>query len=551
METLFLAKDRKGIGLRAVRRLNMKKNGYFQLITSGGTTAIRLIPEKDGGEALRINEIANYLKYLKIPFQPRLLDEGLKKHEDTVIPLDAQSRAPEQEMCLITVSDDRMHAVIRFYAPSDNGTVMDRSEIMDEIACNKIQYGVIQENLDAFLKEREYCRDYELAAGIMPKSGKDSQIEYLFSTDTQAKPKLKEDGSVDFFNLSTICHCKKGDVLARLHPELHGEPGTTVYGENLAPPAFEKKVLKFGKNVLLSDDKTVLTAAKDGHVTLEDGHVCVSDIFAVDNVDTSTGNIQYEGDVHIKGNICENYKVRSSGNVFVGGVVEGAYVEADGDIIISRGMNGMDKGVLKAKGNIVAKFLENTTATASGYVEAECIMHSRITAGDEVIVTGKRAFITGGSVAAANRITAKVLGSQMAAATTLEVGVNPELRQRYTQLQKETADLQAGLKQIEPVIQSSMMKLKQGVKLTPEQVKYVQTLSATSAAHRKKIEENIKEMDELGEQFDATSEACVVVSGVAYPGTRIIISDIPLTLNKEYRYCKFKRIKGEVKSEPV
>lgn len=530
---------------------DMKRNGYFQLITSGSATLIRLIPETDGGEPLKVLEVSNYLKYQKIPFQLKQLNEGIEKHEDTVVTLCPERHIPVEEMCLITVSSDRMRAVIRFYAPSDNGAVMDRAQVMSEVAANKIVFGFVQESMEEFLARREYCRDYELAAGVSPISGRDSQIEYLFSTDTQAKPKLKEDGSVDFFNLSTISHCKKGDVLARLHPELRGEPGKTVYGETLAPPSFEKKVLKFGKNVLLSEDKTVLTAEKDGHVTLEEDRVCVSDIFAVDHVDPSTGNINYEGDVHIKGNICENYTVKSTGNVFVGGVVEGAYVEADGDIIISRGMNGMDKGVLKAGGNIVAKFLENTTAEAAGYIEAECIMHSKITAGDEVIVTGRRAFITGGNVTAANRITAKVLGSQMAAQTILEVGVNPETRQRYTQLQKETAELQGALKQIDPVIQSSMQKLKQGVRLTPEQIKYVQTLSETSVSHRKRIEENLKEMDALGGQFDAKSEACVMVSGVAYPGTRIIISDVLLTLKKEYRYCRFKCVKGEIKSEPV
>ncbi|MCM1538344.1 MAG: FapA family protein [bacterium] len=526
-------------------------NGYFQLITSGNGTAMRLIPETDGGEPIRVNEVANYLKYKRILFNLKQLNDGIEKHEETVVQLGLDAHMPEQEMCFITVSDDKLHAFIRFYAPSDNGVVMSRDEIMNELALNKIVYGVLQENIDAFLAKREYCKTYELAVGQSAKSGKDSQIEYFFSTDLQAKPKLNEDGSVDFFNLGAINHCKKGDVLAKLHPELRGEPGTNVYGENLAPPSFEKKILKFGRNVAINEDKTVLTAETDGHVELEEDRVCVSDIFEVDNVDTSTGNIEFEGSVHIKGNICENYSVKAHGNVVVGGVVEGAYVETDGDIIISRGMNGMDKGTLKAKGNIISKFLENTTAEAGGYIETECILHSTVTAGDEVIVTGKRAFVTGGHVTAANRITAKTLGSQMAAATTLEVGVNPEIRQRYAQLQKETADLQNSLKQIEPVVQSTMLKLKQGVKLTPEQVKYIQTLSATGAAHKKQIEENLKEMDDLSGQFNETAPACVIVSGVAYPGTKIVISDISLTLRQEYRYCRFRRVRGDVKSEPL
>lgn len=526
-------------------------NGYFQLITSGSDTSLHLIPETDGGEPIRINEVANYLRYKKILFNLKQINEAIEKHEDTIVPLGKEKHSPEQEMCIITVSDDRLRAVIRFYAPSDNGVVMERSEIMDEIAANKIVYGILHENIDAFLAKREYCRDYELAVGQGVKSGRNSQIEYLFSTDTKAKPKLKEDGSVDFFNLITINHCKKGDVLAKLHPEQRSEPGKTIYGENLVPPPFEKKVLKFGKNVAINEDQTILTAEKDGRVEIEDGKVCVSDVFEVDNVDTSTGNIEFDGSVHIKGNICENYSVKASGNVLVGGVVEGAYVETDGDIIISRGMNGMDKGVLKAKGNIVSKFLENTTAEAGGYIETECILHSKITAGDEVIVTGKRAFVTGGYVTAANRITARTLGSQMAATTTLEVGVNPEYRQRYTQLQKETAELQNSLKQIEPIVQSTAMKLKQGVQVKPEQLKYAQRLSMTSAKQKMQIEENVREMEKLNSQIEANSEACVVVTGVAYPGTKITISDISVTLRQQYQYCKLKRVRGDIKSEPL
>ena len=51
---------------------------------------------------------------------------------------------------------------------------------------------------------------------------------------------------------------------------------------------------------------------------------------------------------------------------------------AGGDIIIAKGMNGMGKGVLNAKGNVVAKFLENATVTALGYVSSESILHSTV-----------------------------------------------------------------------------------------------------------------------------------------------------------------------------
>ncbi len=131
-------------------------NGYFQLITSKSGTFMRLIPETDGGEPIRVNEVANYLKYLRIPFQLKLLNEGIEKHEDTIVPLSQERHCSEQEMCLIMAREDRMHATVRFYGPSGDGAVMDLDEILNEIARNKTVFGILQENIAAFLSNREH-----------------------------------------------------------------------------------------------------------------------------------------------------------------------------------------------------------------------------------------------------------------------------------------------------------------------------------------------------------------------------------------------------------
>lgn len=79
----------------------------------------------------------------------------------------------------------------------------------------------------------------------------------------------------------------------------------------------------------------------DGHVSLVEGKVFVSDVYEVENVDLSTGNIDFEGSVQVNGNVSSNFVIRAGGNVIISGVVEGAYIEAGGNIIIARGMNGM------------------------------------------------------------------------------------------------------------------------------------------------------------------------------------------------------------------
>ena len=133
----------------------------------------------------------------------------------------------------------------------------------------------------------------------------------------------------------------------------------------------------------------------------------------------------------MRGNVSSNFEIRAGGNVIISGVVEGACIEAGGNIIIARGMNGMAKGILKAGGNIVAKFLENATVSAGGYVNTESILHSNVTASTEIQVTGKRGFITGGHVRAGQRIEVKTLGATLGAPTVVEVGVDPEKKAEY------------------------------------------------------------------------------------------------------------------------
>ncbi len=130
-----------------------------------------------------------------------------------------------------------------------------------------------------------------MAQGRLPVQGKDAYIEYKFNTDKKAKPTLKEDGSVDFFNLNILNHCNKGDELAILHPEVPGEPGSNIMGDKIMPAEVKKAAFDYGHNIEMSEDGQKLISLVDGHVELVDGAVFVSDELVLDNAVNSTGNI--------------------------------------------------------------------------------------------------------------------------------------------------------------------------------------------------------------------------------------------------------------------
>ena len=82
-----------------------------------------------------------------------------------------------------------------------------------------------------------------------------------------------------------------------------------------------------GRNTVMSEDKTQLLADVDGHVTLNGVTVNVSDTyFVTDDVDVSTGSIEFVGNVHVSGTVQEDFTVKAGGNVEIGGSVQGGSI---------------------------------------------------------------------------------------------------------------------------------------------------------------------------------------------------------------------------------
>jgi len=522
-------------------------NGFFSLIIDDRGTSLRLYAPTEGGDSLNINEVMQYLQLHKIIYDTVALGRAVRELSVNVdIYLTPEKIYPVQEMFSLLVNDDRTQAICRFYPPSTYGKLMDRNEIVRDMTSRNVVFGIDENAIDDYTRNRRYCTNIVLAQGKPARNGNDGVIKYYFNTDVKAKPTVNTDGSVDFFHLNTLNVCHIGDVLAEMTPEDPGEIGITIFREKISCRDVKKVRFNFSNNILLSEDKLKLVSMVNGHVTLVDNKVFVSNVLQVENVDNSTGNIDYEGSVQVNGNVLSNFTVRAKGNIEVKGGVEGAFLEAEGNIIINRGVNGMNKGYLKAGGNIISKFLENATADAGGYVQADSILHSQVNSQNEVIVTGSKGFIIGGKVSATNAVNVKILGTDMGSDTIIEVGVDPAVKMKYKQTQKLIVDANSKLKQIEPVLIAMTQKLKNGVNLKPDQMKYLQGMAVERKELKELIDENQKLMEELQQVIDSSNNAQVVITGEVYQGTKIIIADVSMIVKNTMPYCRFVKRQGEV-----
>ena len=365
------------------------------------------------------------------------------------------------------------------------------------------------------------------------------------------RPAHREDGRVDYFNLTTINQCRKGQVLARIIPEQPGEAGYDVYGKAMKPKDVKKETLKFGKNIELSEDKLSIISQVDGHVSMVDKKVVVSSVYQVKGVNVSTGNINYDGSIEITGNVDANFEVKAGGNVVVNGLVEGATIIAGGNIIIAKGMNGMGKGYLRARGDVIVKFLENARIVTGGYLETEAILHCTVSSGSDVRVDGRRGIILGGRVQAANSITAKAIGASMSTATTLEVGVEPLLISQLEHVQAAIEERNKTLKAAQVIFDNFKEKQKKGFQYNDSQLRYMRSVSALIQEKSSELERLNTRLGALQEMMESREEAKVVVNEQIYPNTTIVIGGATRLIKDNYHYCKFVKEEGEVRMVPL
>ena len=530
------------------------KNGYFQVKFKEGKAYVHIFPPVEDGKRVEINEVIRYLD------AKRFSHYDLKELNHAITAVEGESDVllgdwdgiEINEMMEIQVLTDKMQAVCRFYPPSKKGQYMDAQEIINDLVAEKIKYGMDQNAMFAFLSNREYCKDYILARGKEPVQGSDARIEYRFNTDVNLAPKHNEDGTVDYKELNTISAVKAGELIAKLIKEDVGESGFNVYGEEIKPRTVKTAKLEYGNNISVSEDGTEAYSDVTGHAQLVNGKMFVSDVFEVPaDVDNSVGNIDYPGSVLVKGNVKGGFTVRANGDIIVEGIVEDATLIAEGQIIVKRGIHGMNKGIMRAGKSVIVKFIENATVASGGYVETETIMHSKVDAASYIKVTGKKGLINGGRVRAGNLIEADNIGSEMGGITTIEVGINPERKERYGQLRKLIKEQTDDLAKSKTILLTYGEKMAKGERLPADRLMFVQKLTLDYKERKKQLDVLHEEFDELHGEMLLENNACVKVNKQVFTGTVINISNLCYNVTKDDTYCKYVREEGEIERRPL
>lgn len=528
-------------------------NGYFQFENQEDGLYFNVYAPQDGGRDISMDHVIHYIDKAKIDAcDLAAIKTAIVTCKDKVCIKTGDRCLPSNEWGEYKVSDDRLHVEAVFYPGFVGADILTAQEIISDLNHIGVTFGLNTELIEKLTADKEYFKTYEVATGIAPIDGVDAYITYNFETEKKAKPKVNDDGSVDFHDLDALNHVKAGDCVATMTPEVPGTPGTDVLGKTITPRRARRGVFKCGRNLKPSADGLQLLTEVNGHVTLEGDKIFVSNVLELVNVDASTGDINYDGNVVIAGNIQAGFTVKASGDIEVKGMVEGAFVEAGGDLILVHGVQGMGKAVLKCNGNMVTKFLESAQGVyVGGNLDTDTILHSKVEVRGNVTALGKNGLIIGGDVRSSTLISAKYIGNSMGTATVVGVGVDPSTKRRLETLKKEITSLNDNKMKLNQIITALRKKQELEGKLEADKQEMFQKSTRNLILAEHEMTQKRAEHDELQQLINEDANARIKVMRTAYPGTKIIFGDTYMFVKNRYDYCQFLKSGADIKSLPL
>lgn len=450
---------------------------------------------------------------------------------------------------LLEISSDGLEAYITLNKGSEGAdNKKNFMEYLDQIK-EKITYGLNESLLINILENKITDEKLSIAKGKPSIPGEDGKIKFHFDLGKPLLPKLKEDGTVDYRELDAINKVVKDAVLAEIIPPTEGTNGIKVSGDEIPSVDGRTPRFNYGKNVKISDDGKLLISETSGLVELKSGKVIVSKLLQVDNIDNSIGNVTFDGDMIVKGDILNGFSVNSTGSIEVKGAVEGGFINAGGEVLIRQGIQGYNKPSIDTKGNLTTKFIENSILNVEGNITAEAIMHSNTSSNSNVLVLGKKGLIVGGVCRATYEVIARFIGSTMATTTVIEVGINPTLKTNYDKLDLDLNNSKENLKKIEQSLKV-LEVLKRSNKLDGKKQELYNDLTKAKSSLSINIEKMVKQLEDLKHEMGQLSRGQVKVADTIYPGVKIIIGNSFMFIKDEMKRCTFYREDGEIKIGP-
>ncbi len=457
----------------------------------------------------------------------------------------------DPEEMIVTIGQGYLEATVMFKKPTSiHGHTLTYQEIKNKLEEANVRYGIMDDVIRGLAEHKEYGKHYVVACGIKPTEGQDGYLKMHFETKKSRKPKELEGGRVDYHNLDLIEMATAGDVLVTSHEEKPGIDGMDV--RNIPIPAKRVKKpapLPRGKSTSISTDGTKLISEINGQIVYESGRVNVYPVLNIlSDIDNTTGDIHFNGAVNIKGNVLTGFTVEADGAIEIKGVVEGAAIKSKENITIVGGVQGLDKAVIEAEGNIYLKFAEQCTLSSGGDIYADNIMHSNVKCGGNLELKGKAGLLVGGKSIVGGIVRSVNIGSKMATVTEIETGFNPDTLISYKQAMTEYNLNKAEYDKMSTIVES--LNAQNKIEPLDEDKKRILLKTVhTKMFLREKLIKSQERVQNIAPIL-LQSQGAVYASGVVRSGVKVTIGNATMYIRDDIEYCRLTNVDSKIQISP-
>lgn len=228
-----------------------------------------------------------------------------------------------------TLRDTEFEQILHIEADEDieyyNG--LDPQVIVEHLKSLGIQKGLL---FPAIKKVTEVIKPFEtiVAKGIPPIEALDGDLEMHIDYQEKTPGELEK---VDFHEVNLIVSVEAGQVIATYIPPVQGTPGSSLLGKAIPVKKANDIILRLGVNATqVNNDIVALISGKPSVdwrnklVKIDVNH----EFHHQGEVNMASGNIRFEGNVSVKGNIHPSMFVGATGTISIGGSVTKATIHA-------------------------------------------------------------------------------------------------------------------------------------------------------------------------------------------------------------------------------
>lgn len=442
----------------------------------------------------------------------------------------------------LSVDPNNTTAFLSFTKPENGGADITYEKITSALEEKHICFGIMEKDLRDAVEKKRYNENICAARWQPPEDGADGKITYLFKTNSVIAPTEDEHGIVDYKNLGVVNNITKGTTIATITLPTEGKPGKNILGMPVPQKRGIAARVNVAKGTSLVNDNTELIAACDGNLRFVNGSFMVDEeLIIAEDVGASTGNIDFIGNVIVRGNVMEGFRVSSKKNITVNGSVVGAELCADGDIVVR---TGCINSTISCKGSVRSGFCENSRISCENNVEGSSFVGGEVFAGGSINATGK-GIMVGGKYTALENIEAGTIGSENYTKTLISLGNNAVLSEERDSLERSIAEMEDKFDQLGKIL-TMLTEQSKKAKLPPER----EQLKAEALRNRLKLQVEIKKsktrIEQIDESLMVAQQLTVSVRKAIYPGVTLRINNCVKLVNEVNSHCRATIVDGDI-----